>query len=81
MSQKPEIETTQAGAILAWLRQREDEMADLLAELVGIPTENPPGKNYRACANLLEIRLRESGLDCERLAPEDSKKDRDDAPI
>ena len=81
MSQKPEIETTQAGAILAWLRQREDEMADLLAELVGIPTENPPGKNYRACANLLEIRLRESGLNCERLAPEDSKKDPDDAPI
>jgi succinyl-diaminopimelate desuccinylase len=81
MSQKPEIETTQAGAILAWLRQREDEMADLLAELVGIPTENPPGKNYRACANLLEIRLRESGLDCKRQAPEDSKKDPDDAPI
>src|SRR6266404_2940291 len=81
MSQEPDIETAQASAILAWLRQHEDEMAALLAELVAIPTENPPGKNYRACADLLEIRLRESGLNCERLAPEDSKKDPDDAPI
>src|SRR3989454_2647958 len=81
MSQEPDIETAQASAILAWLRQHEDEMAALLAELVAIPTENPPGKNYRACADLLEIRLRESGLDCERLAPEDSKKDPDNAPI
>jgi acetylornithine deacetylase/succinyl-diaminopimelate desuccinylase family protein len=56
-------------------------MAGLLAELVAIPTENPPGKNYRACADLLEIRMREFGLDCERLAPGDSKKDPDDAPV
>jgi len=81
MNQGAHLGTGQSGAILAWLRQREDEMAALLAELVAIPTENPPGKNYRACADLLEIRLRESGLDCERLAPEDSKKDPDDAPI
>src|SRR6267378_4664104 len=81
MSQGPGIGAVQIGAIHAWLRQREDEMAALLAELVAIPTENPPGKNYRACADLLEIRLRESGLDCERLAPEDSKRDPDDAPV
>src|SRR5467141_4825821 len=81
MSQKPGLGAAQIAAMLAWLRQRGDQMAALLAELVAIPTENPPGKNYRACADLLEIRLRESGLDCERLAPEDSKKDPNDAPI
>src|SRR6266403_3203950 len=81
MNQGAQTGTAQAGAILAWLRQREDEMAALLAELVAIPTENPPGKNYRACANLLEIRLRESGLDCERLAPGDSKAESDGAPV
>jgi len=81
MSQRPVIGAAQVAAMLAWLRQREDQMAALLAELVAIPTENPPGKNYRACADLLEIRLRESGLDCERLAPEDSKRDPDDAPV
>jgi len=81
MSQEPDIETAQAGAILAWLRQREGEMAALLAELVAIPTENPPGKNYRACADLLEIRMSEFGLDCERLAPGDSKAEPDGAPV
>src|SRR5882672_11736805 len=80
MNRGAHIGAAQAGAVLAWLRQREDEMAALLAELVAIPTENPPGKNYRACADLLEIRLREFGLDCERLAPGNSKKDPDNAP-
>ncbi len=58
--------------MLAWLRQRQDEMAGLLAELVAIPTENPPGRNYRACAELLETRLRERGLECARLQPPSS---------
>jgi acetylornithine deacetylase/succinyl-diaminopimelate desuccinylase family protein len=64
-------ETKPTVAILSWLRQREEEMAALLAELVAIPTENP--QNCRACAHLLENRLRQAGLDCERLAPEVSK--------
>lgn len=59
--------------ILHWLRQREDQMAALLAELVSVPTENPPGKNYRACVDLLEKRLREAGLDCERLVSSGTK--------
>ena len=49
-------------------------MAALLAELVAIPTENPPGKNYRACADLLESRLGEFGLDCERVSAADSNQ-------
>ena len=44
-------------------------MAALLSELVAIPTENPPGRNYQACAALLEKRLRNFGLDCERFEP------------
>src|SRR5260370_8152215 len=55
-----------AERLLAWLEPREDEMAALLAELVSIPTENPPGRNYRACANLLEKTLSQAGLLCER---------------
>ena len=58
---------SRAKALLAWLQQREDELAALLAELVAIPTENPPGKNYRACTNVLENRLKQEGLDCDRL--------------
>ncbi len=52
--------------LLAWLKARENEMADLLAELVAIPTENPPGRRYWSCTDLLEKRLREAGLECER---------------
>jgi len=52
--------------MLDWLQTREDEMAVLLAELVSVPTENPPGRNYRSCADLLEKKLGEAGLSCER---------------
>jgi succinyl-diaminopimelate desuccinylase len=68
-------------AILSWLRQREDEMAALLAELVAIPTENPPGKNYGHCAAVLEKRLKDSGLDCERFSPSGPKTNSDDSPV
>jgi acetylornithine deacetylase/succinyl-diaminopimelate desuccinylase family protein len=67
--------TKQSGAVLLWLEQREDEMAALLADLVAIPTENPPGKQYRACVDFLEARLRGAGLDCERVVPESARKD------
>src|SRR6266568_2061112 len=73
-------EAARRDSILAWLRQREDEMAALLSELVGIPTENPPGRNYPACAALLEKRLRNFGLDCERFEPADPEKKSGEAP-
>jgi succinyl-diaminopimelate desuccinylase len=75
MDSHSDDQTKRSGAILSWLTQREDEMASLLAELVAIPTENPPGKHYRACVDFLEARLRNAGLDCERLKPELAGKD------
>jgi len=56
-----------AEKLLAWLRHREDEMASLLAELVAVPTENPPGQNYPEFVALFEKRLRQLGLACERI--------------
>jgi succinyl-diaminopimelate desuccinylase len=55
-----------AERLVAWLELREAEMAALLAELVSVPTENPPGRNYRACADLLEKKLCQAGLTSER---------------
>jgi succinyl-diaminopimelate desuccinylase len=70
------------GALLAWLRQRQDEMAGLLAELVAIPTENPPGINHRACAEFLETRLRECGLRLQPTGPAaNSEQDAADIPV
>jgi succinyl-diaminopimelate desuccinylase len=68
-------------AILSWLQKREEEMAALLAELVAIPTENPPGKKYRVCADFLEKRLREAGLECERFETEAWRGLDDDTPV
>lgn len=61
--------------LLEWLVPREDEMAELLAQLVAIPTENPPGKRYPECAAFLGSKLVEAGLACEeiRVPPEESQ--------
>src|SRR5437879_248215 len=66
---------------MEWLRQREEEMTALLAGLVAIPTENPPGRNYRACADFLENRLRQAGLECERLEAGGSRESTGDSPV
>ena len=39
------------------------EMLAFLQELVRIPTVNPPGENYRECAEFIGGRLREFGYD------------------
>src|SRR6267143_5526974 len=81
MSKAKSGDATQIGALLSWLQQREDEMAALLAELVATPTENPPGSYYRACADLLENRLRQVGLECERLEAGEPKEGTGDSPV
>ena len=53
----------------------------MLAELVAIPTENPPGKNYRVCADFLENRLKQVGLECERLEGSETKEGNADNPV
>jgi succinyl-diaminopimelate desuccinylase len=74
-------DAVETGPLVEWLRQREDEIAAFLAEVVAIPTENPPGENYRACADLLENRLRQGGLECERLEAGEPKRSSGDSPI
>src|SRR3989440_12237058 len=81
MSKTKSGDATRIGALQSWLGQREDEIAALVAELVAIPTENPPGKNYRACADLLENRLRRVGLDCERLEAGEQIVANGDSPV
>src|SRR5713226_369129 len=77
---KPEL-ARKVGSLVGWLREHENEMAALLAELVSIPTENPPGKNYGACVDFLEKRLRGFGLECERVEAPNRKKDGGETPV
>jgi len=55
-----------AERLVAWLEPREEEMGAALAELVSVATENPPGRNYGACAKVLEKQLSKAGVLCER---------------
>src|SRR5437016_7453688 len=81
MSARTSEDPPRNGPILDWLCQHEEEMATLLADLVAIPTENPPGRNYRACADVLEKRLREFGIACERVDAADPKQDTGESRI
>jgi succinyl-diaminopimelate desuccinylase len=76
MTERVRSDGVKTSMLLEWLGQREEEMAALLAELVAIPTENPPGKNYHACCDFLENRLRGAGLACERVVAPNEKKHR-----
>src|SRR5215470_20123618 len=68
--------------LIRWLRQREEDIAELLAELVAVPTENPPGKNCREFTELFESRAGKLGLECERLVSFPGEGHADDhAPI
>ena len=67
MRKRSHSDSAEVARLLDWLRRREDEMADLLAELVAVPTENPPGLNLQVCCDLLESKLSEAGLAFERV--------------
>jgi acetylornithine deacetylase/succinyl-diaminopimelate desuccinylase family protein len=45
------------------IRARRDEMSHFLAELVAVPTENPPGRDYQRCLDLVARRLEELGME------------------
>lgn len=68
-------ENRRPDAIRTWLSRRSEEMADSIARLVSIPTENPPGESYRKCAELLERMVREAGLACRRFPRKPGEKD------
>jgi len=40
-----------------------DEILEFLSALVAVPTENPPGRAYRECADFIQDKLAEMGLE------------------
>lgn len=56
------------------------EMVEFLRELVEIPTVNPPGDNYRECAEWLGGRLRDLGYDVQFVAAEGRAEHTPDFP-
>jgi succinyl-diaminopimelate desuccinylase len=47
------------------VRRFRGEIVAFTSELVGIATENPPGRNYRECVRAIAARLRSLDLPCE----------------
>jgi succinyl-diaminopimelate desuccinylase len=80
MSVRKSAESRRVGAILKWIAAHEEEMARAVAELVAVPSENPPGKDYRAVAAILEKYIRKFGFDFERLQPKTKAKNLKDSP-
>jgi succinyl-diaminopimelate desuccinylase len=80
MTSPQKMTTSERQAILSWLGGCEDEMAEMLSRLIAVPTENPPGKYYRACVDILERLLVDSGLSCKRLAAPATGNSPCDAP-
>ena len=56
--------------VTARLDAKRDEIAALTRDLVRIPTVNPPGDGYRACAELIGERLRRRGFVVDYLVDE-----------
>jgi succinyl-diaminopimelate desuccinylase len=68
------------SAVLKWMRAQEAEMARFVAQLVSVPSENPPGKHYRAVATLLEKYIRRFGFHFEQFQPKPKAKSVKDRP-
>ncbi len=57
----PTVDT--ADRVLAEIERAVEELVDFAAELIRIPTPNPPGANYRECAEAIGARLSAWGMD------------------
>ena len=56
--------------VLAEVERARDELVDFAAELIRIPTVNPPGENYRECAETIGARLGAWGMEVEYVEAE-----------
>ena len=61
-----------ADRVFAAIDAATDEMVDFTAEMIRIPTVNPPGDAYEECAHFIGRRLDQCGFEVEYLAAEGS---------
>lgn len=66
--------------LLARIEAKREELVALTQELVRIPTINPPGDAYEACARVLGERLRRRGCQVEYLRAHGAPGDKDSHP-
>jgi len=66
--------------VLAEVEAARDEIVAFTADLIRIPTVNPPGDFYRECAELIHGRLREAGMAVQYVAAEGRPEHTGDHP-
>ncbi|MCC6927707.1 MAG: ArgE/DapE family deacylase [Gemmatimonadaceae bacterium] len=59
---KAERDAKLAAAIRRTLKRDTADLVDFASTLIAIPSENPPGRAYEACAKLIARQLRQLGL-------------------
>ncbi len=72
--------TPDTDALLVRIDAKREELIALTQELVRIPTVNPPGDAYEACARVLGERLRKRGFAIEYIRAEGAPGDKDSHP-
>ncbi len=60
--------------VLQEVEAARDELVDFAAELIRVPTVNPPGACYRECAELIGRRLADFGYDVDYVTAEDREE-------
>lgn len=53
--------------VISTVDEMKNDLTKFLQDLIRIPTENPPGRHFTKCANLLQNKLSESGLKVRRI--------------
>src|SRR5215510_4061446 len=62
------VDVTQIDRVIAEVDRAADEIVQLTADLVRIPTVNPPGAEYDSCARFLGADLGRRGFEVEYIA-------------
>ena len=68
------------NSLLDRITSRQDDVVALTQDLIRIPTVNPPGDNYKPCAELLGERLRKRGFEIAYVRAEGAPGDTDRYP-
>ncbi|NPV70705.1 MAG: ArgE/DapE family deacylase [Firmicutes bacterium] len=63
-----DVEPGVVEMVSATVDSMRDEIAGFLSDIVRIDTENPPGRNYRRCAEAIGDKLKEFGYEVEYLS-------------
>jgi len=76
----PAAESERMKSVFAEIENRQDDLTQLCADLIAIPTLNPPGNAYQPCAEFIGNRLAKRGFSVDYIRAEGTPGDSDAYP-